>query len=184
MADPHPSDGPDAPEAMTAAEGAELMESASVQNAVAVAGPGALLMVPVAKVLAANGMAHETQPKVWTLDLGKLVQTMLERKRWNQLKDAAAYDVNKSILVSTTDVRRSNSAAMYLALTSYAKNGDVVTDRAAADPLARQLAELFKHQGYQENYVNGNFDDYVAIGMGKAPMAFIYEYQLVSHALA
>jgi hypothetical protein len=73
---------------------------------------------------------------------------------------------------------------MYLALTSYAKNGDVVTDRAAAEPLARQLAELFKRQGYQENYVNGNFDDYVAIGMGKAPMAFIYEYQLVSHALA
>ena len=38
-------------EPMTAAEGAELVESASVQNAVAVTGPGALLMVPLAKVL-------------------------------------------------------------------------------------------------------------------------------------
>ena len=105
---------------------------------------------------------------------------MLAKKRWKDLKGAEAYDVSRGVLVSTTDVRRSNSAAMYLALTSYAKNGDVVTDRAAAEPLARQLAELFKRQGYQENYVNGNFDDYVAIGIGKTPMAFIYEYQLVS----
>ena len=83
----------------------------------------------------------------------------------------------------STDVRRSNSAAMYLALTSYAANGDVLTDRATARALAARLAELFKRQGYQENYVDGNFDDYVAIGIGKTPMAFIYENQLVRYAL-
>ena len=43
---------------------------------------------------------------------------MLERKRWKDLKGAAAYDVGRSVLVSTTDLRRSNSGAMYLALTS------------------------------------------------------------------
>ena len=35
-----------------------------------------------------------------------------------------------------------------------------------------------------DDYVNANFDDYVAIGIGKTPMAFIYENQLVSYALA
>ncbi|MBC7601112.1 MAG: hypothetical protein H7255_00420, partial [Ramlibacter sp.] len=65
----------------------------------------------IAKVLAANGMASETQPKVWSVDMPKLVQTMLERKRWKDLAGSQAYDVSKSILVSTTDVRRSNSAA-------------------------------------------------------------------------
>lgn len=140
---------------------------------------------PVAQVLAANAMARETQPQVWAVDLGKLVQAMLERKRWNQLKGAQGYDVNKSILVSTTDVRRSNSAAMYLALTSHAINGgEVVSDRGAAHKAALRAAELFKRQGYQENYVNGNFDDYVSIGMGKTPLAFIYENQMVSYALA
>jgi hypothetical protein len=88
------------------------------------------------------------------------------------------------VLVSTTDLRRSNSGAMYLALTSYALQGDLVTDHAAAQQAALKLAELFKRQGYQENYVNGNFDDYVAIGIGKTPMAFIYENQLVAYALA
>jgi hypothetical protein len=140
---------------------------------------------PVAQVLAANGLAKETQPKVWTLDFGKLTQLMLERKRWNQLKSPGAYDVNKSILVSTTDVRRSNSAAQYLALTSHAANGgEVVSDRATAQKTAQRVAELFKRQGYQENYVNGNFDDYVSIGMGKTPLAFIYENQMVGYALA
>jgi len=88
------------------------------------------------------------------------------------------------VLVSTTDVRRSNSAAMYLALTSYAVNGDVVTDRPTAQAVALKVAELFKRQGYQENYVNGNFDDYVSIGIGKTPLAFIYENQMVQFALA
>jgi hypothetical protein len=139
----------------------------------------------VAQVLAANGMAKETQPKVWSLDFGRLVQAMMERKRWNQLKSAGAYDVNKSILVSTTDVRRSNSAAQYLALTTHAINGgEVVSDRASAQKAAQKASELFKRQGYQENYVNGNFDDYVSIGLGKTPLAFIYENQMVSFALA
>ena len=140
---------------------------------------------PIAQLLAANGMARETQPKVWSVDMAKLVQVMLARKRWKDLTGAAAYDVSKSVLVSTTDVRRSNSAAMYLALTSHAINGgDIVSDRAAAQKVGKQAAELFKRQGYQENYVNGNFDDYVSIGIGKTPMAFIYEYQMVSYALA
>jgi phosphoketolase len=37
-----------------------------------------------------------------------------------------------------------------------------VTDRATARAGRAALAELFKRQGYQENYVNGNFDDYVS----------------------
>ena len=139
---------------------------------------------PVAKILIANGMAKPLGERTFGVDIGKLTDTMLAKKRWKDLKGAEAYDVSRGVLVSTTDVRRSNSAAMYLALTSYAKNGDVVTDRATAETLSRQLAELFKRQGYQENYVNGNFDDYVAIGLGKTPMAFIYEYQLVAYALA
>ncbi|WP_395701758.1 hypothetical protein [Aquabacterium sp.] len=138
----------------------------------------------IARILVANGLAKPMSPKVYGVDMAKLTETMLAKKRWKDFKDAAAYDVSRSVLVSTTDVRRSNSAAMYLALTSHALNGDIVTERAAAQQTAMKLVELFKRQGYQENYVNGNFDDYVAIGIGKTPMAFIYENQLVSYALA
>lgn len=138
---------------------------------------------PIAKILVGNGMARSLGPRTYGVDMTRLTEAMLAKKRWKDLKGAQAYDVTRSVLVSTTDVRRSNSAAMYLALTSHALNGDVVTDRATAQQVAARLAELFKRQGYQENYVNGNFDDYVAIGIGKTPMAFIYENQLVHYAL-
>ena len=49
--------------------------------------------------------------------------------------------------------------------------------------LAQKLAELFQRQGFQENYVNGAFDDYLSIGMGKTPLAFIYESQMLAQAL-
>ena len=140
---------------------------------------------PVAGILEANGIAHKTGDHVYGLDMAKLAEAMLARKRWAEFKGAAAYDVKRSVLVSTTDVRKSNSAAMYLALMSQALNGgDVLTDHAAAKASARKLAELFKRQGFQENYVNGNFDDYVQIGVGKTPLAFIYEYQLAGYAIA
>lgn len=139
---------------------------------------------PIARILVANGLATQKSPKVYHVDMAKLTAAMLAKKRWKDLQGSAAYDVARSVLVSTTDVRRSNSAAMYLALTGYALQGDMITDRATAHQVATRLAGLFKRQGYQENYVNGNFDDYVAIGIGKTPMAFIYEHQLVSHALA
>jgi hypothetical protein len=138
---------------------------------------------PIAKILVGNGMARSLGPRTYGVDMARLTEAMLAKKRWKDLKGAQAYDVTRSVLVSTTDVRRSNSAAMYLALTSHALNGDLVTDRATAQQVAAKLAELFKRQGYQENYVNGNFDDYVAIGIGKTPMAFIYENQLVHYAL-
>lgn len=140
---------------------------------------------PIAQILAANGMAKEVQPKVWNVDTAKLVQAMLDKKRWKDLKAAQAYDVGKSVLVSTTDVRKSNSAAMYLGLTSYVINSnDIVTDKVTAQKVALRVAELFKRQGYQENYVNGNFDDYASIGIGKTPLAFIYENQLMAYALS
>jgi len=139
---------------------------------------------PVAAILEANGIAKRSGEHVYSLNMDKLAEAMLAKKRWSELKGAAGYDVKRSVLVSTTDVRKSNSAAMYLALMSQAVNGgDVITDHATAKASATRLAELFKRQGFQENYVNGNFDDYVQIGIGKTPLAFIYEYQLAGYTI-
>jgi Bacterial extracellular solute-binding protein len=139
---------------------------------------------PIAGIFQANGLTTPLQPNVYSVDLSKLVAMMQSKTRWKDLKGNQAYDVNKSVLVSTTDVRKSNSAAMYMALAAYAlNNNELLTDRVSAEALAKKVADLFKRQGYQENYVNGNFDDYTAIGIGKTPLAFIYENQMVAYAL-
>jgi hypothetical protein len=140
---------------------------------------------PIAGILQANGLATPLTGGAYSVDLSKLVALMQAKTRWKDMKAASAFDVNKSVLVSTTDVRKSNSGAMYLALAAYAlNNNELPADRASAEALAKKAADLFKRQGYQENYVNGNFDDYVAIGIGKTPMAFIYENQMIAYALS
>jgi hypothetical protein len=140
---------------------------------------------PIASILQANGLATPLPTGAYSVDLTKLVTLMQAKTRWKDMKASAAFDVNKSVLVSTTDVRKSNSGAMYLALAAYAlNNNELPGDRATAELIAKKAADLFKRQGYQENYVNGNFDDYVAIGIGKTPMAFIYENQMIAYALS
>jgi hypothetical protein len=133
----------------------------------------------------ANALATPLTGGAYSVDLAKLVGLMQAKTRWKDMKASSAFDVNKSVLVSTTDVRKSNSGAMYLALAAYAlNNNELPGDRATAELVAKRAADLFKRQGYQENYVNGNFDDYVAIGIGKTPMAFIYENQMIAYALS
>jgi len=145
--------------------------------------------VPIAKILAANKIAAPvgeggSKDNIYDVDLVGLTNLMLSKKRWRDLAQSQAYEVSRSVLVSTTDVRKSNSAAMYLALTSYAINGsEVISNMESARKIALQVADLYKRQGYQESYVNGNFDDYVGIGIGKTPLAFIYENQLVGYAI-
>ena len=145
--------------------------------------------MPIAKILATNKIATTAgeggaKDNIYDVDLVALTNAMLAKKRWRDFAQSQAYDVSRSVLVSTTDVRKSNSAAMYLALTSYAINGsEVISNMESARKIALQVADLYKRQGYQESYVNGNFDDYVGIGMGKTPLAFIYENQIVSYAI-
>ena len=136
---------------------------------------------PIARILEANGLAVN-QGGVERLRLDKLLPVMEAGKRWKDLKGAASYPVGRSVLISSTDVTKSNSAAMYLALASYALNGDRVVQGGEAQALLPKLAPLFLRQGYQENSSEGPFEDYLALGMGKAPMVMVYESQFVEQA--
>lgn len=139
---------------------------------------------PIGEILTANGIARiDKASQTYEVDNRKLLDVMLAKKRWSEMKDASKFSVNRSVLVSTTDLSKSNSAAMYLALMSFSLNGsNVVDSNGLAESSSERLTELFARQGYQENYVNGNFDDYTSVGMGKTPLAFIYENQLVAYA--
>ena len=85
---------------------------------------------------------------------------MLANERWKDLKGAAGYDVSRGVLVSTTDVRRSNTAEMYPVLTnSQARRR--VTDRATADPngLDRAIPTCQAHaNGRRETLLAGSLD--------------------------
>ena len=119
------------------------------------------------------------------LDIGKLISMMEKDVRWKDMPGNSAYAVGKSVLISSTDVRKSNSGAMYLALAAYLANGsNVVDNEADADKVAGKLVRLFSKQGFLESSSVGPFEDYTAMGIGKAPLVLVYEQQFIEHALS
>lgn len=135
---------------------------------------------PIARILAANGIARQEGDIWYVVDLPKLIEVMNRGARWAELKDSAAFATRKAVLVGSTDVRSSNSAAMYLSLLSYVANGDaVVQGQAQVDRVLPKVADLFLRQGFQQGSSQEPFQDYLALGMGKAPLLVVYESQLV-----
>jgi hypothetical protein len=140
---------------------------------------------PIARILKSNGIVAERDGNYYIVDLPALLNLMKEHKRWKELADSAAFATNKAVLVNSTDVRTSNSAAMYLALASYVANGQsVVQSQSEVDAVTPLMTELFLRQGFQESSSAAPFEDYLALGMGKTPLLVAYESQLVAFWLA
>ena len=133
--------------------------------------------------LEANGIVRRQGGAYYIADMHKLVAMMEQGARWKDLQPNPAYAVSKSVLIGSTDVRTSNSAAMYLALVSYVANDDNVVDSdAAADRVVDRLLGLFSKQGYQESSSSGPFEDYVTMKLGKSPLVMVYEQQFLQYA--
>lgn len=144
---------------------------------------------PIAELLVAQGIVKHSADRYEIIDVKKLLALIDERKRWSELPHNTAYPVGKSILISSTDVRKSNSGAMYLSLASYVlNNSNIVENDTQERAVLPQVTQLFTRQGYQESTSAGPFDDYTTEGIGKAPLVMVYEAQfieyLVEHAQA
>jgi hypothetical protein len=139
---------------------------------------------PIVDLLVKAGVASDNG-SIITLDVARYMKLVDENKRWRDLPGNTAYPVNKSILITSTDVRRSNSAAMYLSLASYVANGDnIVENDAEVGPIIDRLAPLFLRQGFVASSTEEPFEDYLVQGMGKSPMVMIYESQFIQRAAA
>jgi hypothetical protein len=139
---------------------------------------------PIAGILSANGIVKRDGDNYYIVDMKKLIATMVARKRWNDLAHHEGYDVGKSVLISSTDVRTSNSAAMYLALVTYLLNDNaIVENESQVRGVMPGAAPLFLRQGYQESSSAGPFEDYTTIGMGKSPLVMVYEAQFIEYEL-
>jgi hypothetical protein len=139
---------------------------------------------PIANLLLKAGLAQQRTGYV-ALDMAAFMTAVGKDTRWKDLADNTDYSVNKSILITSTDPRTSNSAAMYLALASYVVNGNsVVSSDAQIDTVLPAVSPLFLRQGFVENSSEVPFDDYLVQGMGHSPMVMIYESQFLSRAAA
>jgi len=140
---------------------------------------------PIAKLLVADHIVTERDGSYFVTDMPALLELMKRHARWKDLAGNTAFTTNKAVLLSSTDVRTSNSAAMYLSLASYLENGQaVIENQDEVDRVLPFMSELFTRQGFQETSSAGPFEDYLALGMGKTPMLVAYEAQMVAFWLA
>ncbi len=135
---------------------------------------------PIAEILVANGIAAKQGDFYYVVDLPALIALIDKGARWRDLRKSEAFATGKAVLINSTDVRTSNSAAMYLALASYLANEQQIVQSAAeVDKVMPTVAPLFLRQGFQEQSSAGPFEDYLALGMGKAPLLVAYESQMI-----
>lgn len=132
---------------------------------------------PIVDLLSAAGVIH-AEGNLEILDVNAFLGLVAKNERWSDLPGNTAYPATKSILITSTDVRSSNSAAMYLAITSYAANSNnIVTSTSQADTVLPSVAPVFLRQGFVASSSEEPFQDYLTIGIGKTPMVMVYEAQ-------
>lgn len=140
---------------------------------------------PIVDLLVRNKVARPFGNGYYQLDMAAYLALTRHNARWSDLAGNTAYPAHKSLLVTSTDVRTSNSAAQYLAITSYVANGDnVVQSRGQADAVLGRVAPLFLRQGFTAASSEEPFDDYLSVGVGKTPLVMIYEAQFLAKAAA
>jgi hypothetical protein len=141
---------------------------------------------PIVDLLTSARVMHpDPADQHLVLDVGQYLDLVQKHMRWSQLTPNTSYAVNKSILITSTDVRTSNSAAMYLSLASYVANGSNILDSLqSADRVVDRMAPLFLEQGFVASSSEEPFQDYLTIGLGKEPMVMVYEAQFRGEQIA
>jgi hypothetical protein len=139
---------------------------------------------PIEQLLILAGVAKDNGTWV-SFDVKNYLAKVAQNVRWTDLKPNTTYPANKSILITSTDIRTSNSAAMYLALASYvANNNNIVQDATQATSVLPSVEPIFLRQGLTAQSSEEPFQDYLSIGIGKTPMVMIYEAQFLAAAAA
>jgi hypothetical protein len=137
---------------------------------------------PIAQLLAQAGVVG---PDGTTFDVRRYLELAAAGTRWDTLPGNTAFPARKDVLLSTTAPCQSNSAAAYLGIASYVANGDaVVADPAAGAAVLPAVQPLFRDQGYLPPTTEVLFEDYLSAGMGRVPMALVYEAQYLAEALS
>jgi len=139
---------------------------------------------PIVDLLTRAGVVSANAAGYQQFSVAKYLELVAGGTRWKDLPKNTEYPATKKLLLISTDVRTSNSAAMYLSWASYVANGEnVVTSQAQAAKVLPLMSKLFLDQGYSESSSEAPFEDYLSLGVGKTPMVVIYESQFLDRQM-
>ncbi|AOS62092.1 hypothetical protein [Actinoalloteichus hymeniacidonis] len=140
---------------------------------------------PIVELLTEQGVVRSAGAGHQVLDIAAYLELTRADTRWDELPDNTEFPARKNVLITTTDPRESNSAAMYLSIVSYVANDEaVVASTEDEAEVVAEVGELFLDQGYTQNTTEGPFEDYLGSGgMGRTPLALIYESQFLDRQI-
>lgn len=133
----------------------------------------------IAKGLASAGLARADGPARYRLDLGKLLDAVLQNRSWS---DLGVPDLYGGARLLSTDPNRSNSGFMFAGLAANLLAGEVATSASLAT-VGDKVAAIFARMGYKPSSSGKMFEDYLAGGPGAQPLIIGYENQLVEWVL-
>lgn len=138
---------------------------------------------PVVDVLEANEIVRERGGYYAIVDMRRLLELMRAETRWEDMPNNDSFDVGRQVLIKSTNILSSNSAAMYLALASYLINDNsVVQDDAQVRTVVPIVEQFFLEQGFLPGSSATPFEDYLIKGMGNSPLVMMYESQFLYQA--
>lgn len=135
---------------------------------------------PIADLLVAEGVVSE-ENGAYTLDVDKYMDLARSGKRWRDLGET--YPSPRNVQIRSTDIRTSNSAAMYLSLLAWEVAERDPERRDDVGYLIDEISPFFTAQGYSEASSSGPFTDYLSQGIGAAPMVMVYEAQFLGEQM-
>ncbi|AKK11019.1 hypothetical protein [Corynebacterium uterequi] len=136
---------------------------------------------PILQALQGAGAARR-EGEHWYIDVAAFMELNAARTRWRDV--APDYPNPRIVQIASTDVRSSNSAAMYLAIVSWVANGGAVPGSGEVLATVDRVRPLFVEQGYTERSSAGPFGDYLSQGIGSKPMVMVYEAQFLGEAMS
>ncbi|WP_162908072.1 substrate-binding domain-containing protein, partial [Allorhizocola rhizosphaerae] len=133
---------------------------------------------PIIDILTANDIAGEKHG-IGVFDVMRYLDHVHNKKRW---PDGGLLG-NRQLLLHTTDPSTSNSAAMFIAVASYALNGNnTVTDAETVARLLPRLRSCFTPQGDMRTTTGVLRRDYFE-GPGTVPIGWVYEDDVLDEML-
>ena len=134
----------------------------------------------IVDALMQEGIVTETDGVYYISDMNKLMDYILEGKKWSDIGLGELY--GKLNIASTDPVTSSPGATYYGLLLSTLSEG-LVTDESVSDNLPK-LKQFYIKSGYMNNTPADLFERYLKTGMGGQPMIVDYEKSIIDFANA
>jgi len=125
-----------------------------------------------------DGIVTETDGVYFITDMNKLMNYILEGKKWQDFN--ASFPYGTINIASTDPVTSSPGATYYGLLLSILSGGQVTTDNIEAN--LPKLKEFYIKSGYMNNTPADLFERYLKTGMGGEPMIVDYEKSMIDFA--